>query len=106
MAQVTLDGRNPADGTRLMDMAKVTPHSRDAMKPITEERLKLTGLDKRARFDLPLHSFEVLKGVSEVLDSLARGLEGLSYMRHKDEAQVLREARDLVAKAKRRLVNV
>ena len=112
MVDISQDGRL-VDGTQVVEPATArvvhgmrTEVSDDAMHPITPERAALTGLDRRMRFDLPLASFGQLKTVSEVLDTLARGLEGLSYMRHKNEAHVLREARDLVARAKRRLLNV
>jgi hypothetical protein len=117
MVEVSSDGRLLADGTQVLDMAKVLPPprqgtsrseraSRDALRPITQARLELTALQHSVRFDLPLHSYEHLKAVSEVLHSLARQLEGLSYMRHKDEAQVIREARFCVAKSKRDLRNI
>jgi len=120
MVEIAQDGRLLADGTPLVepDVAKMIPRlgkvasqeiakaTRDALVPITERRVEMTGLDRRVRFDLPLRSFEHLKAVSEILDTLSRGLEGLSYMRHKQEAEVLREARNLVDRAKRRMANV
>lgn len=119
MVEVSHDGRLLSDGTQIMDaeMAKALPPpkagntpqaraSRDSLQPLSDKWRDTYGLNRKVRFDLPVGSFENLKDVSEILRSLALTLEGLSYMRHQKEGQVLLEARWKVREAKRKLANI
>jgi hypothetical protein len=105
MVEVLDDGRLKSDGTQVLDMAKVLPTKKRNLTPLPDNYLDSRGIGRRVRFDLPLDSFESIRRVGEMLQSLGMQLEGLSYQRQRHEGEVILEARAAVHMKKRKIAN-